>query len=149
MLSGSKTSEFMNKLARTLRKYDGSLIAGTQTLDDFYDNAGAKAVFMNSDWLCMFSQKKESVEQLKSSGRFKIDEGMQRLMGTIRTKQCKYSEVMIIHETGASIGRLIADPYSKILYSSKAEEFRAVEELVEKGMGLEEAIREVARVRYG
>ena len=149
MLSGSKTSEFMNKLARTLRKYDGSLIAGTQTLDDFYDNAGAKAVFMNSDWLCMFSQKKESVEQLKSSGRFKIDEGMQRLMGTIRTKQGKYSEVMIIHETGASIGRLIADPYSKILYSSKAEEFRAVEELVEKGMGLEEAIREVARVRYG
>ena len=85
----------------------------------------------------------------KSSGRFKIDEGMQRLMGTIRTKQGKYSEVMIIHETGASIGRLIADPYSMILYSSKAEEFRAVEELVEKGMGLEEAIREVARVRYG
>ena len=149
MLTGKKTAEFMDKLARTLRKYNGSLIAGTQNLEDFYKNDGSKAVFMNSDWLIMFAQKKESIEQLKNAGKFEIDEASQRVMETIRTQQGKYSEFMIIHESGSSVGRFIADPYTKILYSSKAEEFEAVESLVASGMDMGDAIREVSERVYG
>ena len=149
LLRGKQGSEFIEELARTLRKYNGSLIVGTQNLSDFYKNPGAEAAFNNSDWLCMFAQKKEAIEILKQSGKFSIDEYTQNLLSSVRTKQGEYSEVMIMHESGSALGRLILDPFSRILYSSKADEFAAVKGLEAEGLTLAEAIRKVSEVKYG
>jgi conjugal transfer ATP-binding protein TraC len=149
LLRGKQGSEFIEELARTLRKYNGSLIVGTQNLSDFYKNPGAEAAFNNSDWLCMFAQKKEAIEILKQSGKFSIDEYTQNLLSSVRTKQGEYSEVMIMHESGSALGRLILDPFSRILYSSKADEFAAVKDLESTGLTLAEAIRKVSEVKYG
>lgn len=95
------------------------------------------------------SQKKEAIEILKQSGKFSIDEYTQNLLSSVRTKQGEYSEVMIMHESGSALGRLILDPFSRILYSSKADEFAAVKDLESTGLTLAEAIRKVSEVKYG
>lgn len=64
LLKGNKGGEFVEQLARMIRKHRGSLIVGTQNLDDFYASPGAEAVFMNSDWLCCLNQKSESIALL-------------------------------------------------------------------------------------
>ena len=49
----------------------------------------------------------------------------------------------------ATVGRLILDPYSLILYSTKPEEFSAVQRLVDNGLSMEDAVSKVAKERYG
>lgn len=148
LLRGKQGGEFIEALARTLRKFNGALVVGTQTVNDFYASPGAEAAFNNSDWLCMFAQKKESIELLKKNGRFMTDDYTQKLLSTVKTKQGEYAEVMIMHENGSAIMRLILDPFSRILYSTKAEEYAAVKTLQAQGMSLPEAIHQVSKERY-
>ena len=120
------------------------MIVGTQGINDFYQSAGAQAAFDNSDWVCMLSQKQESIEQLKKSGKFNVTEHMEQLLASLHTKQGKYAEIMITHSDGYFIGRLILDPFSRVLYSTKPEEYSRVKDLEAQGLSLVDAITKVA-----
>lgn len=144
LLRGKQSGEFIETAARRFRKYNGSLVVGTQGVNDFYKTPAAQAAFENSDWMCLLGQKKESIAQLKNSGRLSMDPSMETLLKSVRTKQGTYAEVMIYGPHGYAVGRLLLDPYSLILYSTKAEEFTAVQRLVDQGLSLGDAIEEVS-----
>ena len=61
----------------------------------------------------------------------------------------EYSECAIKSEFGTSLHRIILDPFSRILFSSKAEEFEAVNRLLREGKSLQKAIEVVAQWRFG
>ena len=144
MLRGKQSGVFIETAARRLRKYYGGLIVGTQSINDFYATPGAQAAFDNSDWMCLLSQKDESIELLKNSKRLVMDPAMERTLRSLRTEQGKYAEIMIKGPKGFAVGRLFLDGFSKILYSTKADEFAAVEHLVAQGLSLKDAIARVA-----
>ena len=48
-----------------------------------------------------------------------------------------------------SFHRYFADPYSRVLFSSKGVEFERVKGLVESGVALEEAVHHVTKEFYG
>ena len=73
LLRGKQSGTFIETAARRLRKYRGSLVVGTQSVNDFYATPAAQVAFENSDWLCLLSQKEESIKQLKASGRISMD----------------------------------------------------------------------------
>ncbi len=148
MLRGKQSGEFIETAARRLRKYFGGLVVGTQSVNDFYASPGAQAAFDNSDWMCLLSQKQESIEQLKKSGRLSMDAGMESMLRSVHTKQGEYAEVMISGPNGYAIGRLLLDPFSRVLYSTKADEYAAVKELEQKGMSLAEAVQQIAKELY-
>jgi conjugal transfer ATP-binding protein TraC len=149
LLKGKQGGEFIERLARTLRKYRGALVVGTQNLDDFYSSPGAEAAFMNSDWLCCLKQKSESIALLKKSEKFKINDYQQKMLESVTSKPGEYSEVMIITSEHASIGRLILEPFSRVLYSTKPEEYERVKRYEGDGKKLEEAVEQVAKEMYG
>lgn len=149
LLQGKQGGEFIENLARTLRKYKGALITGTQNLDDFYSSSGAKAAFMNTDWLCCLAQKNESIALLKEAKKFKINASQQRMLESVDTKPGEYAEVMIMANNTGSVARLILDPFSRVLYSTTPEEVEAVRALQERGVSQKDAIEQVARERYG
>lgn len=136
-------------LARTIRKYWGGLILGTQSVNDFYVNDTAKSILENSGWLFMLKQKKESVDLLMESKRISLDENQIGLIKSLNVVPGKYSECLISSSNGYVVGRLILDPYSKILYSTSPKEFAAVQELVKAGIPVEKAVEEVAQNVYG
>lgn len=140
MLRGSQSGVFIETLARRLRKYKGSLVVGTQSLNDFFVNPGAQAAFDNSDWLCLLSQKPESIEQLKKTDRLSLSPQKEAQLKSVKTKQGQYAEVMISGTNGYAIGRLLLDPYSSLLYSTKAEDYAAVQHLKYQGYTIREAI---------
>jgi conjugal transfer ATP-binding protein TraC len=141
LLRGGMSGEFIETLARRLRKYRGSLVVGTQSIDDFYSTPGACAAYENSDWVCLLSQKKSSISRLKENNRFDVDDHQQMALESVHSRHGEYSEIMICDSSGGySIGRLVLDPFSCLLYSTKAEDYANIKNLQSQGYSVTESI---------
>lgn len=145
LLQGSHFAEFIEGIARRARKYKGNIITGTQSIDDYYKNTAATAAIQNTDWYCLLSQNQESIESIKRNGRIALNDEMEKGLSSLKMVNHQYSEVMIYGSSmGWAIGRLVLDPYSIALYSSKGEDFAEIQKLQAQGVQLEDAIETVA-----
>lgn len=141
LLRGNQTAVFIETLARRLRKYYGSLVVGTQGIEDFYATPGAQAAFDNSDWTCILASKKSAISLVVEKGKLHFTEYQQKAMESVTMRQGEYSEVMICNSQGGySISRLVLDPFSQLLYSTKPDEYARLKELQNKGMTISESI---------
>lgn len=147
LLRGEQSGVFIETLARRLRRYYGSLVVGTQSVNDLFATPAAQAAFDNSDWMCLLSQKKESIDQLKKASRISPTPAMESQLKSVKTKHGEYSEIMIYGSHGFAIGRLLLDPYSGLLYSSKAADYSAIKELKEQGLSLKDALTTILQAR--
>ena len=148
LLSGGATAEFIEAGYRRARKYKGAFMSATQGVDDYYRNPAAKAALDNSDWMFLLRQKPESIEMMDKLGQLTMDDAMKRLLQSLRTEHGAYSEVFIHSPAGSGIGRLIVDPYSLLLFSSRAEDFNAINQKRAQGLSVSEAIDAVLRERH-
>ncbi len=148
LMEGGQSAAFIEAGYRRARKYKGSFGTVTQDVDDYYKNAASKAALNNAGWLFLLAQKKESIELLEQSKKLSMDAGMKRMLNTVRTEEGLFSEIFISSPSGAyGIGRLVLDPYSLLLYSSKGEDYQAIEEKRAMGMSVSEAIEAVLHER--
>ncbi len=147
LLSGGATAEFIEAGYRRARKYKGAFMSATQGVDDYYRNPAAKAALDNSDWMFLLRQKPESIEMMDKLGQLTMDDAMKRLLLSLRTEHGAYSEVFIHSPVGNGIGRLIVDPYSLLLFSSRAEDFNAINTRRAAGLDVSAAIDAVLRER--
>lgn len=132
--------KFMDAMARRLRKCRGALLVGTQSVNDFYKNEAATAILENSDWMCLLSQKKESIDALKRSGRLSMEGGFEAALRSIHSGN-NYSEILIYHsEKGYAITRLKLDSFAALLYTTKAEDYSRIMDMRDRGMSIIEAI---------
>jgi conjugal transfer ATP-binding protein TraC len=139
LLSGN-TGEFIETGYRRARKAKGSFCSITQSIGDYYKTPAATAALQNSDWIFMLRQKPESIDELRTSKRISMDDGLERLLKSVTTVGGKYSEVMVYGPNIHSVGRLIVDEFSNLLYSTKAEEYQAIRNLQKQGHSIESAI---------
>lgn len=148
LLRAPQTGEFIETLARRLRKYRGGLIVGTQRVEDFFTTPGAKAAFENSDWMCFLSQKKGSVQPLAETGKLQRNPGLIQAIESLVIQQGRFSEILICDANGNySIARLMLDPFSNLLYSTQPEDFSHIKEKTERGKSVAEAINELLQER--
>lgn len=145
LLAGGSTAEFFKKGYRRARKYGGCMITATQSINDYFSNDAGSAILANSDWVLLLRQKPEAIEQLAASGRMAMNEGIKRLLASVRTEHGLFSEVFVFSPMGNGIGRLLVDPFSQQLYTTKAEEFTAIQKRVDTGMDLADAIEDILR----
>ena len=145
LLAGGASAEFIEAGYRRARKYKGAFMSATQGIDDYYRNPAAKAALDNSDWMFLLRQKPESIEMLDKLGQLTMDDAMKRLLQSLRTEHGAYSEVFIHCPLGSGIGRLIVDPHSLLLFSSRAEDFNAIAARRAAGATVSEAIDAVLR----
>ena len=137
------TAQFLDEASRTVRKHGGAVMTGTQSLKDYYTHPTGVAILNNSDWLLVFNQSgaAEALEQ-----RISMDRHKQQMLESVTTSYGEYSEVFIHGSFGYTVGRFIVDPFTRILYSSKPEEYTAVDQLRKKGYSLIDAVGMVAGV---
>jgi conjugal transfer ATP-binding protein TraC len=142
LLKSPQMEGFIESLARRLRKYNGALVIGTQSLKDFERSHGARAAFQNSNWLVMLGKDNDSINTLKKENLIPMDNFKEMALSSLRMESGKYSELFIYHKgTGFfSVNQLKLDPFSAMLYSTKAEDFQAIQELQKQGLPIEEAI---------
>jgi conjugal transfer ATP-binding protein TraC len=151
LLKSPQMEGFIESLARRLRKYNGSLVVGTQGLKDFERSHGARAAFQNSNWLLMLGSDNDSINILKKENLISMDDYKERMLSSLKKEDGKYSEVFIYHKGSGfhSINQLRLDPFSAMLYSTKASDFQAILELKKLGMEVEEAIEWMLSNRRG
>lgn len=145
LLKTEATARFIESLVRRARKYNAALITGTQSFRDYEENAAARVCLENSDWTVVMAQKPETLDLLASEKRLAVTSGMLHQLKSIAPVQGLYSEMAIKGPEGWVFGRLLLDPFSLAMFSSRGETVERIRRLREDG-GLSriEAIRRVA-----
>lgn len=138
------TAKFIEAGYRTARKFRGNFVSIAHSITDFYKNAMSRAAFDCADFKIILGQTEEAINKLKRENIMDIDGFTERLLKSLKLTK-DYSECVIKSPTGMSVHRIIFDPYSRILYSTKGEEFEAVNQLVASGTPLIDAIQQVAK----
>lgn len=142
LLKSPQMEGFIESLARRLRKYNGALVVGTQSIKDFERSAGAKAAFQNSNWLILLGKDNDSINAIKKENLVALSEFQEAALSSLRMEAGQYSELFLYHK-GSGSGmtlQLRLDPFSAMLFSTKPEEFKAIEELKAQGMAMDEAL---------
>lgn len=144
LMEGGQSAAFIEAGYRRARKYRGSFGTATQGIEDYYKNPASTAALNSSGWLFLLSLKKESIDMLEQTKKLSMDAGMKRMLNSVRTEEGLFSEIFISSPgAGYGIGRLILDPYTLLLYSSKSEDYEAIEGKRAMGMTVAEAIEAV------
>jgi conjugal transfer ATP-binding protein TraC len=142
LLRAPQTGEFIETLARRLRKYRGALIVGTQGVEDFFSTPGSKAAFENSDWMCFLPQKKGSIQALAESGKLQRNPGLVQAIESLVIQHGQFSEILICDaNSNYSIARLRLDPFSNLLYSTQPNDYTRIKDRMDKGMTVSQAIQ--------
>lgn len=136
-------AEFVEDLYLRTRKYNGSAITASQSVDHYYSSKAAISAFQNSDFVFLLAQKPESVEALEHSKRMVMDENMKRLLNGLRTEEGVYSEVYIHTPMGSGVGRLVVDPWSLVMFSNRPQENVPLDLKIAAGMSIPDAIDEL------
>ncbi len=144
MLGGGAAGEFINGFVRRCRKEGGCLITGTQSINDYFANEGAKAAFENSQWKVVLRISAEEAEGLKESKRLSLDDAALNVLKTIKMSPHEYSEMMVDGPGTRFIGRYVLDPYSATIFSSSPAVYAQIQKEVEAGTPLPDVIEHVA-----
>jgi conjugal transfer ATP-binding protein TraC len=143
-------ASFLERFARTVRKYGGSLVVCTQDLSSFDNKCGTRksqaAVLECSTWKLIMAQKEEGLEAFAASKAYEkyID-----LIGSVRKcSSNKFSEVLISTNGVNVVGRLAVDPYSTALFSTEDKDFTFLLKKEKEGVSKHEAIIDLSR-KYG
>jgi conjugal transfer ATP-binding protein TraC len=144
LLDGGATGDFIETGYRRARKYGGAFGTATQSMGDYDRSVAARAALDNADWLFLLAQKPESVEAMLAQKKLVIDDSMKKLLSSIHTRQGSYSEVYVRGgDMGFGVGRILLDPFTLLMMSSKAEDFEAVKAYREAGYPVNEAMEAV------
>lgn len=139
-IDGAK--EFIEAGYRTARRFNGNFVTITQSINDYYKNSASMAAFENSDFNVILGQKSDALQKLKNEKKMELDGYSERLYKSLKVADC-YSECVIKSSQGISPHRIVLDPYSRILFSSKGHEFDAVNHLVAEGYSVLKAVEAV------
>jgi conjugal transfer ATP-binding protein TraC len=140
LLGMGDAATFMEHGYRRFRKYGGAAVTITQSVNDLYRSPTGRAIVENSANMYLLGQKAEAIEALKAERRLPLSEGGYALLKTVHTLPGVYSEIFFITERGTGIGRLVVDPFKRILFSTRADEVNAIKQLRRQGLSLQEAV---------
>lgn len=143
LLTEGDVAKFMEHGYRRFRKYGGAAVTITQSVNDLYRNAAGRAIVENSANMYLLGQKAEVIEGMKQDRRLPLSDGGYELLKTVHTLPGAYSEIFFITEMGSGIGRLIVDPFKRILFSTKPEDVQAIKLLRRQGMSLGDSVQQV------
>ncbi|AMK79336.1 MULTISPECIES: type IV secretion system protein TraC [Methylomonas] len=143
LLTEGDVAKFMEHGYRRFRKYGGAAVTITQSVNDLYRNAAGRAIVENSANMYLLGQKAEVIEGMKQDRRLPLSDGGYELLKTVHTLPGAYSEIFFITEMGSGIGRLIVDPFKRILFSTKPEDVQALKQLRRQGLSLGDAIQQL------
>lgn len=147
LMGSGASAGFIEAGYRRARKYGGAFGTITQSVEDYYKNETTKAAIANADWLFLLRQKPESIERLGKEGKLVVDEWMKRQLSSVTTEHGVFSEIFVHGPMGSGIGRLILDPFSMLLYSTRPEDFQAIKTLTRQGLSVAEAIDTILKQR--
>ncbi len=147
LLTQGDVAKFIESAYRRFRKYGGSMVIITQSVNDLYDSASGRAIAENSATTMLLGQKPETIDDIKKEGKLQLSEYDYNQLKTVHTIPGAYSEIFVKSEFGRGIGKLLVNDFQKLLYSTKAEDVGAINEWKKTGMSGAQAINQIIEDR--
>lgn len=139
----ASAANFINQGFRTARKHNGGFSVIVHSLTDLDANAQTQAIkaCSNVKYIMLQGDLNEYVQ--KNPDEF--NEQQIRLMRDFGEAGSQgFASMMVQYGKGYTFHRYFADPFSRILFSTKGYEFDAVENLVNSGVPIEKAVEQVS-----
>ncbi len=130
-------AKFLGDLARTIRKYGGSLVTCVQNYSDFQTTDERKNILANSTWTIIMQQKKDGIDAMS---KYSVFDDILPLVKSVKFKLGKYSELLIMADSLSVVGRLVLDKYSSKIYSTDSKDFAFLSDRVAEGKTMDEAL---------
>lgn len=148
LIKSGPVSVFIEHGFRKFRKYGGSAIIATQSLNDLYENPVGRAIAENANMMLLLGQKPETIASIRDSGRLVLSEAGFNLLSTVASVGGVYSEIFVKSgHIGVGVGRLIVSNFEKMLFSTAPEDVNAIENYTNQGLNVTDAINHVLRDR--
>lgn len=147
LLKEGEVSVFMEHAYRKFRKYGGSVLIATQSINDLYENEVGRAIAENSASMYLLGQTEETVDSVKNTGRLSLSEGGYNLLKSVHTVPGVYSEIFIKSNAGVGVGRLVVSPYHRLLYSTDPNDVADINAQVARGLTVTDAVYAVMERR--
>jgi conjugal transfer ATP-binding protein TraC len=147
LLTQGDVAKFIEAGYRRFRKYGGSVVIVTQSINDLFDSSTGRAISENSATTLLLGQKAETIDSMKKEGRLELSAYDYEQLKTVHTIPGIYSEIFIKSEFGRGVGRLIVNDFQKLLYSTKAEDVNKIKSYCDNGMSVNEAINMILQER--
>ncbi|MBY7933080.1 type IV secretion system protein TraC [Vibrio fluvialis] len=141
-------AEFIEEGYRTARKFKGSFCAVTQSVDDYFKSSGAEAAYNNADIHILLRQGKGFTKYVQENPKAFTPYEVNMLKNFPTAKQAGFSSLMLQVGGQSSFHRFFADPITRAMLSTEAEEFEEVSLLDKQGYHIEEAVMTVAKKYY-
>jgi conjugal transfer ATP-binding protein TraC len=145
LMSGKLGGTFIEAGYRRAAKYNGAFVSGTQSLEDYEKSPAARAAKTNADTLMIMSQLGDVIEKADKNAWIDMTPHLKQTLKSVKTLDGQYAEVCVKTPSGYSVMRLLLDPFSRILYSSKGQDYAAVNDLLAQGVDIATAIDTVAK----
>ena len=140
-------ARFIEQGFRTARKYNGAFGVTFQQLVDMTGTIQGQAVAASSD--TKFILRQGNFEEYVQKNPQAFDEQQQRLIKSFGEAGSQgFSNIMVQYGNAYTFHRYFADPFTRVLFSSNAEEFAGIERLREQGLTLDAAVYQVASLNY-
>jgi conjugal transfer ATP-binding protein TraC len=142
------SANFIAQGFRTARKYNAGFSVLTQYLRDTQMSLQGQAIEAASDTKIIMRQGNFEAYLTENPTRFSALE-QEMIHGFAPVSGAGFSSIMIDAGNTKRFHRYFADPFTRVLFSSKGTEFEAVNEKVVAGLSLEEAVFQVATDLFG
>src|SRR6202453_3433399 len=151
----AQCKKFSKPKSRTLtertRKHRGSFTVVTQDFDVFFDKEKrlARTAYNCSSISIIMRQKTSRFKSFcnENEGVFTAYE-QQIIENFQEAREAGFSSFWLKTNGYTSFHRLVVDPLSRIMFSTEATEYQAVENLIQKGYSTFDAVYEVAKARF-
>lgn len=147
LLKEGEVSVFMEHAYRKFRKYGGSAIIATQSVQDLYGNSVGKAISSNSANMFLLGQKATTLEQVRKDNQLVMEDWAFNMLKSVHTEAGVFSEIFVNVGALQCVGRLIVSDFQKLLYSTTAKDITDIKHYQDQGLGIQDAIRCVLRDR--
>lgn len=144
LLSHKHAGSFIQNGYRRARKQNASFITITQSFADYYQNDTARAALENADIRFVLRQKEESLRFMESQKKVSFSPWEMNAIKQIKMREGEYSECLFATpDTVPAILQIRFDPFSRLLYSSRASDVARIESLTQRGLSVTEAITHI------
>ncbi|NNM59376.1 MAG: type IV secretion system protein TraC [Legionellales bacterium] len=141
LLDDKLGGKFIEVGYRRAAKYKGAFMSGTQTLQDYDKSDSSRAIKANSSQVIILKQEPDIIEKAALANLIDDTPHFKMTLKSLRTEAGQYAEMCIKIGSSYSVARLLLDPFSSTLYSSKAEHVNSVKAFLKSGYSHEQAIR--------
>lgn len=148
LMTSGMTGAFVENGYRRARRYGGAFGTATQGFGDY--TGGAAAALNNADWTFVLRQKEESISAMEKMNILSIhtDPYKKRVIKDLKKVDGKYSEIYVSYPSGEGVVRFVADSFKQLLYSSKDDDFTAINNYKSQGYSVTESVEMVMRDKH-